>query len=212
MAFGRLDAMRPGFPVAVAAARDRGFEAVLRSPGGRAAAYDQGTLAFDHVVPLTDHLRGLHETFVQTSCALAGALGALGLDARVGAVPGEYCRGDYSVNLRGRAKVVGTAQRRIRGAALLGGFLTVHGAAGLRAVLEPVYRALELDWDPGSLGAIEDDLPAITIARAQAVIISALAPVYEDTPGQLDDATRALAGELEHEHAVAATATDTTSA
>ena len=70
---------------------------------------------------------------------------ALGVDARVGEVPGEYCRGAYSVNAGGRTKLVGTAQRAIRGGALLAGFVTVEGADRLRDVLVPVYAALELD-------------------------------------------------------------------
>ena len=32
---------------------------------------------------------------------IASALRGLGVDAHVGAVPGEYCPGDHSVNARG---------------------------------------------------------------------------------------------------------------
>ncbi len=56
---------------------------------------------------------------------LAGALRGLGVDARVGEVPGEYCPGAYSVNARGRVKLIGTAQRLVRGAALLGASVVV---------------------------------------------------------------------------------------
>lgn len=205
VAFGRLDALREGYGAAAQAALHHGFTPVLRGPGGHGAAYDERTLVFDLVTPAPSALVGLQELFRETSASLARELGALGVDARVGAVPGEYCRGDYSVGARGRVKLIGTAQRRIRGAALLGGFLTFGGAARLRAVLADVYAALELEWDPRSLGALEDELPGATIADAERAIVTALAPVDEaGTPALagLDDTTRALAAELEPRHVV----------
>ncbi|MHB8733626.1 MAG: lipoate--protein ligase family protein, partial [bacterium] len=42
VAFGRRDAYLPGFSTAANAARAHGFEPVIRAPGGRAAAYDEG--------------------------------------------------------------------------------------------------------------------------------------------------------------------------
>ena len=42
-------------------------------------------------------------------------LGRLGVDARVGEVPGEYCPGAFSVNARGRIKLAGVGQRLISG-------------------------------------------------------------------------------------------------
>jgi lipoate-protein ligase A len=199
VAFGRLDALRPGYAAASAAARAAGFEPVLRSPGGHAAAYDQGTVGFDLVVPTEHVLDGVHPIFRRTSAALAEALAALGADARVGAVPGEYCPGDYTVNARGRVKLVGTAQRAIRGASLLGGFVVVSGAERLRAVLEPVYAALELAWDPATLGALEDEVPGVAMADAEDAVVTALAPgepAAPAAPAALDAATRALAEEL----------------
>ena len=39
------------------------------------------------------------------------ALQRLGLDARLGELAGEYCPGEFSVNLAGRSKVMGVGQR-----------------------------------------------------------------------------------------------------
>ena len=163
VAFGRLDKLRAGLRDAAAAARERGFEPVLRSPGGHAAAYDSGTVAFDLVLPAGSIVEGVQDRFRDTSDAIAEALVALGVDARVGEVPGEYCRGAYTVNAGGRTKLVGTAQRAVRGGALLAGFVTVEGADRLRDVLVPVYAALELEWDPATVG----DIAARTSTRSR---------------------------------------------
>jgi lipoate-protein ligase A len=202
VAFGRLDALRHGYGRAAAAARDHGFTPVLRSPGGHAAAYDDGTVAFDLVLPTESVVAGVHDRFRETSEALAHELAGLGLAARVGAVPGEYCAGDYSVNADGRTKLIGTAQRAIRGAALLGGFLTVRGSRRLRTVLEPVYAALAIDWDPRTLGAVEDTVPGVTVEAAERAVVDALTTGHDTAAAPLDDATRALAQELAPRHLV----------
>jgi lipoate-protein ligase A len=202
LAFGRLDALRDGYGRATAAARAHGFAPMLRAPGGHAAAYDEGTVGFDLVLPTDRLLTGVHDVFRRTSAALARELAALGADAHVGAVAGEYCPGEYTVNARGRVKLVGTAQRAVRGASLLAGFVTVSGGDRLRAVLVPVYAALELEWDPASLGALADEAPRATFADAERAVLRALAPGAG--PGLLDDETHALADELEPRHTVGA--------
>jgi lipoate-protein ligase A len=196
VAFGKLDALRPGFAAAVEAARSHGFTPVLRAPGGHAAAYDPGTVVFDLVAPSERLFDGLHDTFRSTSAALAASLSSLGVHALVGSVPGEYCCGDYSVNARGAVKLVGTAQRAVRGAALLGGFVTASGSARLRPVLVDVYAALGLAWDPATLGAVDDEV-AVGVDAVQRAVVSALG-----TPGEPDEATLALAASLEPQHVV----------
>jgi lipoate-protein ligase A len=196
VAFGRLDELSDGFADAVGAARSHGFAPVLRAPGGRPAAYDEASVVFDLVVRSQSAITGARDAFATTSEALARELVALGVDARVGPVEGEYCRGDFSVNAGGRVKIGGTAQRRVRGATLLGGFVTVAGADRLRAVLVDVYAALGIAWDPRTLGAVEPVGPD----DVEAAVVAALAPRAE--PAALDPGTRALAAELESRHAV----------
>lgn len=200
VAFGKLDALLPGYAGAARAASAAGFTPVLRAPGGHAAAYDGGTVGFDLVLPSERVFAGLTEVFASTSEAVAAALATLGVDARVGAVPGEYCRGDWTVNARGRTKLVGTAQRAIRGGSLLGGFVTVAGGARLRDVLVPVYEELGLDWDPASLGAVEDEAPGVGLDDVERAVAAALAPNAEEAG--LDDATLAEARRLEPQHAI----------
>src|SRR5436190_327614 len=85
-------------------------------------------------------------------------LRTLGVDARVGEIPGEYCPGAYSVNARGATKLAGIGQRMIRGAAHMGGVVVATGADQIADVLVPVYEALELDWDPATSGSVAKEL------------------------------------------------------
>src|ERR687888_175554 len=120
--------------------------------GGHAAAYHHQSLGIDVVYAVADPLPGTHDRFRETAERLAGALSELGVDARVGEVPGEYCPGAYSVNARGRVKLVGTAQRLIRGGSLLGATIVVRDGGRVRDVLRDVYSALELEWDEATAG------------------------------------------------------------
>lgn len=170
VAFSGLDRASPGFAAAVDAARSAGFEAVLRLTGGRAAAAHGGALAFSWCVPSADPRRGIGARFACAAGAIVEALQSLGVDAQVGAVPGEYCPGAFSVNAGGRIKLAGLAQRLSRGAAYLGGVIVVTGGGRIRQVLTAVYESLGLPWNPASAGAAEDAVPGLTCeAVAQAL-------------------------------------------
>jgi len=201
LAFGRLDAIAPGFGAAAAAARAHGFEPVVRAPGGHAVAYHGGCLVVDELIPSEDPIAGLQDRFARSGEWLAEALRALGVDARVGRVEGEFCPGDFTVSARGRVKLVGTAQRVVRHASLLAASVAVTGGEALRAVLTDVYAALGLDWDPATAGAIEDDVAGVTAGEVEQAIL-ATAPCAV-TEGSLDPTTLALAAELLPRHSVA---------
>jgi lipoate-protein ligase A len=200
VAFGKLDTLRPGYAAAVDAACAHGYEPVLRLPGGHAAAYHGDSLGIDIVYALDDPVPGTHDRFRAEGERLARALATLGVDARVGEVPGEYCPGAYSVNARGRVKLIGTAQRLIRGGALLGASIVVGDGPGVRAVLRDVYAALELEWDDATAGALDDEVPAVTIAAVEEAVIAAYDPLE---PAELDETTLALARRLEPERRLA---------
>jgi octanoyl-[GcvH]:protein N-octanoyltransferase len=198
MAFGRLDALRPGFAEAGAAARQHGFEPIVRLAGGHAAAYDDLSLIYEEITPELDVTAGLHERFREVAALLASALDRLGVDAHVGEIAGEYCAGAYTVSASGRVKLVGIAQRAVRGAALVTAFVLVGGGARLRSALVDVYSALELDWDPSTAGALDDVLPSVAIGDVEEAILAVHGP---HTPVHtIDEATLALAGELEERH------------
>jgi octanoyl-[GcvH]:protein N-octanoyltransferase len=204
VAFAKRDALSPGYARALAAARAEGFGAILRLAGGRAAVFHEGTLELAHAVPDPDPKPGIHERFEATATAIARALRELGVDGRVGEVPGEYCPGRWSVNAAGLRKLAGTGQRVVAGGSHTGAVLVVDGAERVRSVLEPVYAALELDWDPRTAGAVEDELDGPSGGELWDAVRDALladyATRYELVPGELDEATLALARLLADEH------------
>ena len=99
--FGRRDTRLPGFAAAARAAEDAGFAPLVRATGGRAVAYTENAVVVDHVCHDPDTVGGLDHRFEEYGERLAGAFRGLGVDARLGAVPGEYCPGAHSVNARG---------------------------------------------------------------------------------------------------------------
>jgi hypothetical protein len=92
-------------------------------------------------------------------------------------VPREYCPGEFTVNARGRAKLVGTAQRVIRGAWLFASVIVVEDVAPVRAVLVDVYRELGMDFDPATVGAVAEEVPAVTVAAVERAVLDAYASV-----------------------------------
>jgi octanoyl-[GcvH]:protein N-octanoyltransferase len=200
LAFGRQDAASRGYPDAVRAAREAGFEPVERLAGGRAAVFHEGTLSLSMAVPDHTPAARTEARFEGMAEVVRTALARLGLDARIGEVPGEYCPGAWSVNARGRSKLAGIGQRLISGAAHLGGVVVVTGAGRVRDVLVPVYRALELDWDPATAGSVELEVPGLDLETVERSLLTELAARYDPVESELDPETIALAERLEHEH------------
>lgn len=173
VAFGRRDTFLPGYPDALRAAAGHGCAAIERLAGGRAAVYHEGTIEIGEVVADPTAAVHLQERFAATADLLISALRALGVDARAGAVAGEYCPGEFSVNARGARKLSGTAQRVVRTAAFVGTVLVVRDAAQVAAVVRDVYVALGLDVTPETSGAVEDEIPGVTTAAVEEAVLSA---------------------------------------
>ncbi|UGS34556.1 lipoyl protein ligase domain-containing protein [Capillimicrobium parvum] len=197
VAFGRRDTFAPGYPAALDAAAAHGCAAIERLAGGRAAVYHAGTLEVGEV--LADEAAALHlrERFVATAEVLVEALRAVGVDARIGPVPGEYCPGDFSVNARGARKLAGSAQRVVRRAAYVGTVLVVSDAAAVAAVVRDVYAALGLEVTAESTGAVDEERPGAGPAAVADAVIAAYARRHELEPGGIDERTLELARELE---------------
>ncbi len=200
LAFSKHDRAAAGFSAAVDAARAVGFAPVVRLAGGRAAAFHEGTLAFAWATPAERPVAGTRERFGWLAGLVAAALGRLGVDARVGEVPGEYCPGAWSVNARGETKLAGIGQRLIAGGAHAGAVLVVSDSGLLRSALEPVYAALELDWDPRTTGAVADEVGGVGLERAEEAILAELADSHELIEAEIDERTLELAAELEQGH------------
>jgi octanoyl-[GcvH]:protein N-octanoyltransferase len=200
LAFGRLDALRPGFAEAGLAARDAGFQPIVRLAGGHAAAYHEQSLIYEEIVAQDDVTAGLHDRFRDAAELLAETLAGLGVETHVGEIPGEYCPGAYTVSAAGRLKLVGSAQRAVRGGAMLSAFILVGGGDRLRGVLFDVYRALEIAWRPATAGALEDVAPGITMQAVETAVLAARGGDRELRADTVDTATLELARTLEERH------------
>jgi octanoyl-[GcvH]:protein N-octanoyltransferase len=201
VAFGPRDRVAARFDAAVAAARALGFGAIERLAGGRAAVFHRGTVAFSWAIPDPSPREGIRPRFEEIAAIMAEAFRSLGVDARVGEVPGEYCPGQHSVNARGKAKLMGVGQRVVAGAAHVGGVVVVTGGDRIREVLLPVYEALELEWDPATVGSLEDEA-GTTWEEAEAAILGVFAALFDLEDGDLTEETLALAHDLAPRHAI----------
>lgn len=195
--FGRRDTRLPGFEAAVRAARAAGFEPLVRAVGGRPVAYTTQALVIDHVKhePLAPD--GLEARFQYYGTLYASVLEELGIDARVGAVPGEYCPGAHSVNARGVVKLVGTGQRVVRNAWLFSTLIVLGDDDVLRGLLTDIYRLLELPFDPVSVGSLSSETVGLDPAALERRVVAAYSPTE---PAALDAATLALATSLVADH------------
>jgi octanoyl-[GcvH]:protein N-octanoyltransferase len=167
---------------------------VVRSAGGHAAVYDADCLVVEHVTHADDVTAGLQERFEAQSELLRDALAELGADARIGELPGEYCAGGHSVNLGGRIKVAGIAQRAVRHGALTTAVVVVGGGERLRAAIADVYGALGLAVDPARAGALDDELAGVSVERVAEAVRAGYGPLTRvAVDEQLHAAARTLA-------------------
>lgn len=200
VAFGRRDTLRRGFADAVEVVKQAGFTPVVRAPGGRAVAYTADSLVVDHIAADADSLSGMDARFSGYAEMWAELLTEHGVDARVGAVPGEYCPGAYSVNARGRVKLVGTAQRILRRAWLFSAVAVFDGAGVLRPLLTEVYRALELDFDTESVGSVRAEAPTLDLDSFERELLGEYDRRFGLARAILDDSILREAHELVADH------------
>ena len=106
----------------------------------------------------------------------------LGVDARLGAVPGEYCPGAHSVNARGTEKLVGTAQRMVPGAWLFSSLVVVGDEDRLR----PVSR----------------EVPGLDVDTVEAAVVDAYRAEAPATPLPVDGSLLAMARSVVEQHRV----------
>jgi lipoate-protein ligase A len=152
----------------------RGFTPIVRPVGGHLAAYGPGSLVVHLWGPHPEARSDIKARFRLAGEALASPHGSLGVDARVGAVPGEYCDGEFSVNAAGRVKLVGTGQRIVRTGFLLSAVVMVASSEPERDALVEAYAALGLDLEPSTVGCVADVAPGVTLADARGAVTDAL--------------------------------------
>jgi octanoyl-[GcvH]:protein N-octanoyltransferase len=161
-AFSPQDTMHPEYERIKDQARANGFEPIERGTGGRLTMFDEHALAITLIWPHAEphqHTMRRYEIF---SAAIAMALTTLGIDARVGELPNEYCPGKFSVNAEGRVKLVGIAQRMNRRCFQMGAIISVERSERACAAIADAYRAMSLPFDPKTYGAINEMQPALS--------------------------------------------------
>lgn len=173
-AFSRRDTLLPGYTDARTAVTELGFAPAVRPVGGHLAVYDGGSLVLHLWGPHDDPRAGIGSRFVLLGETLASALRHLGVDARLGPVPGEYCDGKYSVNAGGVTKLVGTGQRIVRGGFLFSAVVMVQAGPAVTSALAAAYSRLALELEPRSIGGVADFVPGATTDDVSAELLTAL--------------------------------------
>ena len=102
---------------------------LVRDSGGGAVPHGEGILHLSLVLPRSDAPAFSIEALYRALCKpLRIALGGLGIETDLGAVPGAFCDGRFNLIHRGR-KLAGTAQRWRGGPAgtgVIGGYALAH--------------------------------------------------------------------------------------
>ncbi|WP_143091640.1 lipoyl protein ligase domain-containing protein [Lentzea albida] len=188
VAFSGRDLRSPGITDATEVARAAGFEPVVRSPGGRMVAYDSGAVVIDHLDSTTDIRHAGSATFAANAESHVRVLRGLGdVDARIGEVDGEYCPGEYSINVGGDTKVVGSAQRVTSTGSLFSTVVQVEVSDRVRAVIADVSKALGYDLRESSIAGLADYVPGLGAGEVAAAFV-------EDYRGRLGMTEAGLPG------------------
>jgi lipoate-protein ligase A len=152
VAFGRRDANSDGYGRARQAARDRGYTVIERAVGGRAVAYTGSTVSFSLAVPTEDPRGTIDDRYEWTKAAVKRALDDCGVAARTGEPDASFCPGSHSIQADG--KIAGLAQRVRQSVAVVGGIVVVRDHEAIAEVLDPIYDALDVPFDPQSVGSV----------------------------------------------------------
>lgn len=174
-AFSPRDTTHPAYQAVSEHLLALGFTPVERGAGGLLAIYDPSALVIDLISPHPEPREHTRDRFLHFSAFVADAFARLGLDARVGAVPGEYCPGDYSVNAGGHLKLAGLAQRVVKHGYHMGAVLSVAPSPAAKAAVADAYRMFGLAFDPATFGSAAELLPELAASHIRDAIARAIA-------------------------------------
>lgn len=154
VAFGRRDTRAAGYQAAREAAIDHGFPPTERETGGRAVAYSETAISVARTYPVENIRTGIGERYESALSTLQRAFWRLAVPAQRGEPDDTFCPGTHSLQYRG--KLAGVAQHVSKGVALVGAIVLVTDHDSIASVLEPVYAALGVPFDPSTVGSIEN--------------------------------------------------------
>ena len=169
-AFSPQDTAHPDYAQVKERARARGFEPIERGTGGRLTMFDENAFAITIIWPHPEPHQHMMQRYEILSDIIAGALAKLGIDARVGELPDEYCPGKFSINAGGRIKLAGIAQRMNRGCVQMGAIISVERSEAACSAIADAYRSMTLPFDPKTYGAIGELAPSFSYGAASDVI------------------------------------------
>ena len=152
LAFGRRDTRADGYGRTREIAREHGYPSHERDVGGRAVAYTGNTVAFLRLEPIEDLRSGMDARYDEAVEDVRRALETVGVTAERGEPPDAFCPGQHSLSAAG--KLVGLAQRVSKGVAQTAGIAVVRDHEEIAAVLNGVYDALGVAFDPDSVGSV----------------------------------------------------------
>ena len=152
VAFGRRDTSRDGYERARQVARRHGYTPLERSVGGRAVAFTGATVAFVRAAPTDAPRAEVGRRYERTIEHVTAGLAELGVAVTRTEPANSFCPGTHSLSAGG--KLAGLAQRVGSDVAVVSGVVVVRDHRALAAVLEPVYDALGLAFDPDSVGSV----------------------------------------------------------
>lgn len=152
VAFGRRDANAEGYDRAKTVALEHGYAVTERAVGGHAVVFTGTTVAFARAVPIDDPRSGIQDRYEQALETLTSALGNLDIAVSQDEPDGAFCPGTHSLSAGG--KIVGIAQRVSRQVATVAGIVIVDDEETIAEVLDRIYEALGVPFDPSSVGSI----------------------------------------------------------
>lgn len=152
VAFGRRDANRDGYESARDAARARDYAVIERAVGGRAVAYTGSTVSFALAEPTDDPRGTIDDRYERAKTAVKRGLGDCSVAAQTGEPDASFCPGSHSLQAEG--KIAGLAQRVRQSVAVVGGIVVVRDHEDIAEVLAPIYEALDVPFDPNSVGSV----------------------------------------------------------
>lgn len=167
---GPRDRNTPGYQQLREVARSRSYAVIEREMGGRPVVLNQSTLGFVMTAPSSStHLRTRYQTVQQ---GIIEALHAVDVSAIPGEPPHSFCPGNHGVQANG--KLAGFAQRVSASVTAVGGIVILEAHEEIAQLLAEIYEALDLQFDPESVGSVaraggQPDGPAL-----QEAIIAAL--------------------------------------
>ncbi len=175
-AFSPQDTAHPDYERIKHQARANGFEPIERGTGGRLTMFDEYALAITIISPHADPHQHTMKRYDIFAGAIVSALIKLGIDARIGELPSEYCPGKFSINAEGRIKLVGIAQRMNRRCIQMGAIIAVGRSEKACAAIAEAYDAMGLAFDTTTYGAISELQPNVTYNDVRDALLASVKP------------------------------------